>query len=233
MNQDFVFTSEKAIGKLPNLFIVADGMGGHNAGDFASRYAVDVMVKEIMQCQRTEPAAIFRQAVTRANRELMRRASEDMSLRGMGTTVVMASVDKARLWVANVGDSRLYVVGDVLRQVTRDHSLVEEMVQRGDLDREAARTHPDKNIITRAVGAFEDVEIDVFEEELSLGESILMCTDGLSNMLSDEEILMVIRGQRDVVEQAEKLVEQANARGGQDNITVIMIEPFSGEVEIC
>lgn len=233
MNQDFVFTSEKAIGKLPNLFIVADGMGGHNAGDFASRYAVDVMVKEIMQCQRTEPAAIFRQAVTRANRELMRRASEDLSLRGMGTTVVMASVDKARLWVANVGDSRLYVVGDALRQVTRDHSLVEEMVQRGDLDREAARTHPDKNIITRAVGAFEDVEIDVFEEELSLGESILMCTDGLSNMLSDEEILMVIRGQRDVVEQAEKLVEQANARGGQDNITVIMIEPFSGEVEIC
>ena len=233
MNQDFVFTSEKAIGKLPNLFIVADGMGGHNAGDFASRYAVEVMVREIMQCQEQEPAIVFRRAINKANRELMHKAAEDVNLKGMGTTVVMAALQGNHLWVANVGDSRLYVVGERIRQVTKDHSLVEEMIFRGDLDREAARTHPDKNIITRAVGALEAVEVDIFEEDLTTGEGILMCTDGLSNMLSDDEILTTIRGQRDIAERVVKLVERANDNGGKDNITVIMIEPFSGEVEIC
>ena len=129
------------------------------------------------------------------------------------------------LQVANVGDSRLYVVGSKIRQITRDHSYVEEMVRIGELDRADARNHPDKNIITRAVGAEDKVEPDFFTVELQEGEIVLMCSDGLTNMLEDEEIRMIISGARDLVEKAESLVEAANANGGRDNISVILIEP--------
>ncbi len=229
MNQDFVFTSERPVGNLPNLFIVADGMGGHNAGDYASRYAIEVIVKEIMECKAKEPAAVFARAIGRANRELVHKAAEESRLLGMGTTTVIAALQDHHLWVANVGDSRLYLIHDKIHQVTRDHSLVEEMVQRGELEREAARVHPDKNIITRAVGATNEVAVDIFEVDLEPGTQILMCSDGLNNMIDDDQILAIVKSQRDIVEQVEKLVEKANENGGKDNITVIMIDPFSGE----
>ena len=133
----------------------------------------------------------------------------------------------SRLWVANVGDSRLYVVGEKIRQITRDHSLVEEMIRMGGIDRGAARNHPDKNIITRAIGATDKVNIDFFMVELVPGEIVLMCSDGLTNMLEDEEIRMILNGQRDVVEKAEELVKAANNNGGKDNIAVVLIEPFA------
>lgn len=230
-NQDFVFSSEKPVGNLQNLFIVADGMGGHNAGDYASRYAIEIIVKEIMECRKTEPAAIFGQAIAQANSALVKKAAEDVQLYGMGTTAVLAALEGNSLWVANIGDSRLYLLGEEgIRQVTRDHSLVEEMVLRGELQRSEARLHPDKNIITRAIGATDEVNADIFEIEIQQDEQILMCTDGLTNMVEDEEILAIARSQRDIVEQVEKLVERANENGGKDNITVIMIEPFQGEV---
>ena len=144
---------------------------------------------------------------------------------GMGTTVVVASCMGRFLQVANVGDSRLYVVNREIRQITRDHSLVEEMIRMGGLDRADARNHPDKNIITRAVGAEDHVEPDFFTVELREGDTVLMCSDGLTNMLEDEEIRMIISGARDLVEKAERLVEAANANGGRDNISVILIEP--------
>ena len=199
VNQDYIYTSEKPVGNLPNVFIVADGMGGHNAGDYASKVT--------------------------ANDVIRKRASEDEKLEGMGTTVVVASCMGRFLQVANVGDSRLYVVGSKIRQITRDHSYVEEMVRIGELDRADARNHPDKNIITRAVGAEDKVEPDFFTVELQEGEIVLMCSDGLTNMLEDEEIRMIISGARDLVEKAESLVEAANANGGRDNISVILIEP--------
>ena len=188
MNQDFVFTSERPVGNLPNLFLVADGMGGHNAGDYASRYATEIMVKEIMECRQKEPAAIFRTAIERANHELVRKAAEEIRLLGMGTTAVLASFWDDHLWVANVGDSRLYLLNDQIRQVTRDHSLVAEMVRRGELEKEAARVHPDKNIITRAIGATDEVAVDIFEVALEPGTQVLMCSDGLTNMIEDEQI---------------------------------------------
>lgn len=230
MNQDFVFTSERPVGNLPNLFIVADGMGGHNAGDYASRYATEIIVKEIMECQEKEPAAIFRLAIERANHELVLKAAKEIRLLGMGTTAVLAAFWEDHLWVANVGDSRLYILNDEIRQVTRDHSLVAEMVRRGELEKEAARVHPDKNIITRAIGATDEVAVDIFEVVLEPGTQVLMCSDGLTNMIEDEQILAIVKSQRDLVEQVEKLVEKANDYGGKDNITVIMIDPFLGEV---
>ena len=145
----------------------------------------------------------------------------------MGTTLVVATIKDDVLQVANVGDSRLYIVNDKITQITRDHSLVEEMIRMGGLERSQARWHPDKNIITRAIGASETVKVDFFKVPLSKGDVILMCSDGLTNMLEDEEILVIMKGQRDIVEKAEELVKAANDNGGADNIAVVIIEPFA------
>lgn len=233
MNQDYVFTSEKPVGNLPNLFIVADGMGGHNAGDYASRYAVEVMVKEIMRCRENEPAAVFMRAIEEANKELVKKATEEVQLSGMGTTAVLATLNGNHLWVANVGDSRLYILNHEIRQITKDHSLVEEMVRMGELGKDEARVHPDKNIITRAIGVTDEVTADIFEVDVGTDDRILMCSDGLTNMIDDTRILAIVNDQRDIAEKVEKLVESANENGGKDNITVIVIEPFSGEVKTC
>ena len=200
-------------------------MGGHNAGDYASKVTVETMLAEMQSSFEKNPTLIFRRAIEEANEVIRRRADEDKKLEGMGTTVVVASCMGRFLQVANVGDSRLYVVNREIRQITRDHSLVEEMIRMGGLDRADARNHPDKNIITRAVGAEDHVEPDFFTVELREGDTVLMCSDGLTNMLEDEEIRMIISGARDLVEKAERLVEAANANGGRDNISVILIEP--------
>ena len=229
LNQDFVYVSEISVGNLPNVFIVADGMGGHNAGDYASKCTVETMVREIRGCFEKNPIRILGKAIMAANDQIRRRAKEDNSLYGMGSTVVAATCLGHYLQVANVGDSRLYIINDEIRQITRDHSLVEEMIRMGGLDRAAARNHPDKNIITRAIGALDTVEIDFFHEELRPGDIVLMCSDGLTNMLEDEEISKIIREYPSLEERAEKLVEAANQNGGKDNIAVILINVFAKE----
>ena len=226
-NQDYIFTSEKAIGNLPNLFLVADGMGGHKAGDYASRCAVETICDVVDKTFEKDPKAILKKAIEVANETVYQKASEEPDLEGMGTTIVAASCMGHYVQIANVGDSRLYVVGDTIRQITQDHSWVEEMVRVGAMDKEDARTHAKKNIITRALGANNGVEIDFFTVEVEAGEHILMCSDGLTNMLEDEEIRMIVKGQRDIVEKVEALVREANNRGGTDNISVVMIEPVA------
>lgn len=227
LNQDFVYTSEEPVGHLPNLFVVADGMGGHKAGDYASKLAVTTMVEDIAGSDETIPEKLLGRAIETANGKVRESAEKMPELEGMGTTVVAASCDGGTLSVANVGDSRLYIVGGhEIRQITRDHSWVEEMVRRGGLRRDEARNHPDKNIITRAVGAEDTVKADFFSVKLEEGDLILMCTDGLTNMLEDEEIRMILDGARDIVEKAEELVRRANENGGMDNISVILIEPL-------
>lgn len=227
LNQDYVYTSEMPVGNLPNLFLVADGMGGHNAGDYASKCAVEIIVGEVAKSFEVNPEKILGKAIETANGQIRRLSLTDEGLNGMGTTVVAATCMGKYLRVANVGDSRLYVVGDKIKQITRDHSLVEEMVRMGGIDRDAARNHPDKNIITRAIGATQTVDIDFFNVELAPKDIVLMCSDGLTNMLEDEEIRMILNGQRDIVEKAEELVKAANNNGGRDNITVVLIEPFA------
>lgn len=227
LNQDYVYTSERPVGNMPNVFIVADGMGGHNAGDYASKYTVETIVKEMATSVEVNPERILTKAIEYANEQIIRLSRENADLEGMGTTVVVATCMGKYMKVANVGDSRLYVIGDKITQITRDHSLVEEMVRMGGIDRDSARNHPDKNIITRAIGAADTVEIDFFDVELSEGEMVLMCSDGLTNMLEDEEIRMIMNGQRDIVEKAEELVKAANNNGGRDNISVVLIEPFA------
>lgn len=231
LNQDFVYLSEEPIGNLPNVFIVADGMGGHNAGDFASRYAVETIIEEITSSSEKDPEVILDNAIEKANTYTRRKANEDAALTGMGTTVVIASCLDRHLKVANVGDSRLYLVNDKIEQITIDHSLVEEMVRMGGIDRESARNHPDKNIITRAIGARDTVEADFFDLELEDGDMVLLCSDGLTNMVEDETIRLILKGEGNLRERAEELIRVANDNGGKDNISVIIIEPLMGEVE--
>ena len=231
MNQDYVYSSERPVGNLPNLFLVADGMGGHNAGDYASRAAVRTIVESASASPLTDPVRILQEAIQAANTLIYERADGSAELQGMGTTVVAACCQGERLYVANVGDSRLYVAGSQgIRQITRDHSWVEEMIVRGGSGRAEARNHPDKNIITRAVGTEDVVKVDLFEVDLEKEDEILMCTDGLTNMLDDEEIRMILDGARDIVEKAQELVRAANERGGRDNISVILIDPLSGRI---
>ena len=232
VNQDYIYTSEKPVGNLPNVFIVADGMGGHNAGDYASKVTVETMLAEMENSFEKNPTLIFRKAIEEANDVIRKRASEDEKLEGMGTTVVVASCMGRFLQVANVGDSRLYLINDKIRQLSKDHSLVEEMVRLGGIKAEEARNHPDKNIITRAIGVKENVEPDIYEYRLKKGDMILMCTDGLSNMVEDEDMFNIVKGSRDVVEAVQMLIEKANSNGGRDNIGVIVAEPLADEVSV-
>lgn len=227
VNQDYIFTCEKPIGNLPNLFLVADGMGGHKAGDYASKHTVETICEMVERSLEKDPRIILTQAIDAANEHIRNKSLEDENLNGMGTTIVAATCLDNCVQVANVGDSRLYVVGESIRQITQDHSYVEELVRKGSLDKETARNHPDKNIITRAIGAGDVVDIDFFSVVINPGETILMCTDGLSNMLEDEEIRMIMEGQRDLVEKVEALIREANNRGGKDNISVVLIEPMA------
>lgn len=233
VNQDYIFTSENPVGKLPNLFIVADGMGGHNAGDFASRYTVETVVDAIKNSDETETIAIIRGAIDETNRKLIEKANEDVRLSGMGTTIVLCTIDGDEACVANVGDSRLYLLGEKITQITKDHSLVEEMVRMGELEPESARVHPNKNIITRAIGAVDEVAVDFFTLQLQKNNRILLCSDGLTNMVEDNEIQMIVDRQEDLVDGVQQLIACANNNGGKDNIAVILIEPFVDEVKKC
>ena len=229
INQDFIFYSRESVGAFPNLFIVADGMGGHNAGDFASRYAVECFLSYI---KNSKPDALIRmvdEGIKYANKKIMEKAAEDENLRGMGTTMVVAYIEDGQLFVANIGDSRLYLLDKQINQVTEDHSFVATLVRAGELTPAEARVHPDKNVITRAVGAAENAKVDFFEVDLEPGDQILMCSDGLSNRVEDEVLYDIVKNTYigDVVD---GLIDEAKRNGGSDNIAVIVIDPFDVEV---
>jgi protein phosphatase len=232
VNQDYVYVSDLPVGKLPNLFIVADGMGGHKAGEYASRFTVEVVKDELAKSMEDGPEAMIRQAITSANQRLLETARQDSKLEGMGTTLVVATVIERTLYFANVGDSRLYLLNHDIKQVSKDHSLVQEMVRLGGIKQEDAKNHPDKNIITRAIGAKEQVEVDFYEYRLKKGDIVLMCTDGLSNMVEDTEILHIVKGSRDIVEAVEGLINKANENGGKDNIGIVAVDAFADEVKL-
>ena len=230
VNQDYVFSCLEPVGNLPNLFIVADGMGGHQAGDFASSYSVKKILESISLSLQKNPHKIFADAIRYANRELIEKAKANPELRGMGTTVVLLTIVGEKAYVANVGDSRLYLMEDTLTQITVDHSLVQEMIKIGELTKESARIHPDKNIITRAVGAGRDINADFFEFSLTEKSILLMCSDGLSNMVEDEQLAILLKSAKTPEKVGKKLIDTANQNGGKDNIAVIVINVDSGEV---
>lgn len=232
-NQDYVFATEHPIGPLPNLLVVADGMGGHRGGDYASRFVVEEMKALIQEASEVEPVKLLNSVITQVNKKLWVEAQSNYHLYNMGTTLVAGTILDDKLYAANVGDSRLYIVGEnQIRQLTKDHSLVEEMIQNGEISRDAAKNHPKKNMITRALGIVNTVDIDFFEQTLSEKEKVLLCSDGLTNMLEDEEIFRISNGSGGPSDICCQLIKRANEEGGKDNISVVMadeIRGFAGE----
>lgn len=224
-NQDVFYTSELPVGNLPNLFVVADGMGGHVGGKQASHTALSCILDYVEHAEENDPASILNEAIIAAN-EAVKEEAKIENLEGMGTTAVCATVIDDKLIVANVGDSRLYLVTPTkIKQITQDHSWVEEMVRLGKLDRKSAKNHKQKNVITRAIGITEHVEADIFVEKLPEESNILICSDGLTNMVEDDNIFRIVNSERDVIDKTEQLITKAKENGGKDNITVIVIEP--------
>lgn len=203
--------------------------GRTQSGRFCHKFTVEVVKREIGRSRSRKPEKVLRDAIQVANRELDRVASRDVKLEGMGTTLVVATVIGDTLYFANIGDSRLYLIDDNIKQLSKDHSLVEEMVRLGGIKAEDARNHPDKNIITRAMGVKDEAEADFYEFRIKRGDKILMCTDGLSNMVEDEDMFGLVKGSRDVVEAVQMLIDRANSNGGRDNIGVVLAEPIASE----
>lgn len=222
INQDYIFYSDKPVGNLPNLYIVADGMGGHKAGDKASSYAVQSFVEKIQNGEKEQPLLLMKEAIEAVNEELYALAVSRPEYEGMGTTFVAASALEDELCVMNIGDSRLYVLQKELKQITYDHSLVEELVRSGQLTKEEAKNHPRKNVITRALGVEPKVKADFFEVDMEEVDMILLCSDGLTNMVTEETIEYVLRNANDMEKAAEVLIGLANDNGGLDNISVVM-----------
>ena len=226
------------------LYVVADGMGGHAAGEVASRLAVESIERHMAGLAQGDatapsdaptlsldqnlppPARKVINAIWMANQEIVRVTRKDHSMRGMGTTVVMAYVQGRRVYIGSVGDSRAYLVRDAeITQLTDDHTFVNEQVRAGTLTPAEARRHPARNILTRAVGSQDEVDADVVVHDLEAGDMILLCSDGLTTMIDDEDILEVVKRQGGDIERAcRALIDLANDRGGDDNITTILIQ---------
>ncbi len=220
-----------SISMLPDgaiLAVVCDGMGGANAGNVASKMAAEAISKFVERSYRLGlsfdgAAALLNNAIISANIEVYDLSLKDPNLKGMGTTVVAAIVTNDFTVISHVGDSRAYIVGNEIRQVTRDHSVVQSLIESGKLTPEQARVHPRKNVITRALGTEEDVLPENNRCDLSVGETLLLCTDGLSNYVDTSGIKSIIEStQAEAV--AEALINEANKNGGGDNITVVTVK---------
>lgn len=209
------------------LSVVCDGMGGANAGNIASKMACDIITNIIVNSYSPNLNSLsvenlLKTAISSANIEIFSSANEIDEYKGMGTTVVVALVQNGTAYIAHVGDSRAYLVkSDGITQITRDHSVIQDLIESGHITVEEARNHPKKNVITRAVGTLEDIIVDF--DELKIGNGvILLCTDGLSNMLTDEEILQIF-SQNELEDTANSLIKSANEKNSTDNITVALI----------
>jgi PPM family protein phosphatase len=204
----------------PPLFAVADGMGGARAGEIASRLAAAAVREE--EGEHANVGELIREA----NRRVFERARDDAAASGMGTTMTLALVEDDHVTIGHVGDSRAYRLrDDGLEQLTEDHSLVAELVRSGRLSPEEAEMHPQRSVITRALGTEANVDVDTFTVETQPGDVFLLCSDGLTTMVGDERIVAAVRENRDDLERAAKqLISDANRSGGEDNVTVVFFE---------
>jgi PPM family protein phosphatase len=210
------------------LFIVADGMGGHAAGEVASEMATQLVAQEFRPVRGMSDDELMAQmvgAIRAANSAIYRRTLQEQDKRGMGTTVTVLKLLPRRYLIGQVGDSRAYLLrGGVLTQITTDHSYVQEQVDAGRLTPEEARVHPYANVITRCVGSSGDVVPDLFIGTLEAGDLVLLASDGLTGMLEDEDVKAVLERDLSLEEMVHQLIEDANRRGGLDNITVLRVK---------
>lgn len=227
INEDMFFQSDDV--DFP-LFIVADGMGGHNAGETASKMAVDIIKQYFLQHKKylkdeNRLTSIIENSIIEANSEIYKSSKELETLSGMGTTITLAYILKEYLYIGHVGDSRAYIIsGEGISQITEDHSLVNELVKNGSITIEESKTHPQRNMITRAVGTSNEIEVDVIKRHYNSNDILLICSDGLSNMVSDEEILKIFNKIPIIKEACKELINKAKDNGGKDNITIIAVK---------
>lgn len=220
------------------LLIVADGMGGHNAGEVASKIAVNSVmdyikanIKDIINS--SEVIELLKESIQKANSDIYKESINNSGCSGMGTTITAAFIYSGHVCIGHVGDSRAYIFKDgKLCMITNDHSLVAELLKNGTITEMEAQHHPQKNIITRALGTADDVEVDIELAQIDEGDIILLCTDGLTNMVCDEEIEEYLSDNTDVDAAASKLVNRANQLGGYDNITVIIGKAADTDSEV-
>ncbi len=225
-NEDAIFVSNRSVGPLPNLYIIADGMGGHNAGEIASNNCIAAFCDYVQALEQdeTEILDVLMAGVHAANQKVYHMSVENPDLSGMGCTLSLCVMSGGKLYMAHVGDSRVYVAHDhKLRQVSHDHTFVNEMVKAGEMTAEQAKTDPRRNLITRAVGTEEDVRPDSLVIDIFPGDTVLLCSDGLSNYISDEELLAGIQSENSLESKCETFVEYAKQKGGNDNISVILV----------
>lgn len=221
--------NEDSLVVTPPLFAVADGMGGHAAGEVASEIAVRVLSE--LAPEHPDGEALGR-AIEEANRAVIQAAREGRGRQGMGTTMTAAMLEGERLVIAQVGDSRAYLLHQgKLQQLTRDHSLMADMIEAGQLTPEEARTHPQRSVITRALGSDAHLHPDIYEINVETGDRLLICSDGLSGMIFDDQIENTLRRVQDPQRCASQLVNEAIAAGGHDNVTVIVAD-VTGYAEV-
>lgn len=204
------------------LFIVADGMGGHNAGEVASLEACR-KIDAYIRTHEGEDGVLLEEAVKKTNREIFNHASQNETMNGMGTTVEACVLSGSDITVAHVGDSRVYIVSkSSIRKITKDHSVVGMMLDAGTITEEEAKTHPQRHYITRAVGTAYGIDVDIIKEKISEEEYVLMCSDGLTDMVQEKDIQSIIAESADISEAADALTAKAKENGGADNITLII-----------
>ncbi|MBE6063191.1 MAG: Stp1/IreP family PP2C-type Ser/Thr phosphatase [Clostridium butyricum] len=226
LNEDYALYFEDSYFKI---YVVADGMGGHNAGEVASKMAGERIV-DYVKCNffKSDEKELITKAIEEVNREIFNFSMTNDNLNGMGTTVTACLMTKENIYVANVGDSSCIGVKDgMIKKITKDHSLVQELIDSGTISEMEAVNHPKKNIITRALGTSANVCVDVFHVEKDEYKLLLLCSDGLTNELTKEEIFQVAIKEENYENIAKKLVDMAKEKGGRDNITVLL---FGGEM---
>lgn len=227
LNEDYTFLSEQFQNGL-QLAIVADGMGGHLAGEVASKTAVLAVKDEILplidqDLTIDEFKLALEKAIYSANKQVFVKANNDEGYKGMGTTIVVAIISTHWIVLGHIGDSRAYLLNTEIKQLTSDHSLVNELFQNGQITEDEALTHPRKNILTRALGTDLEVKVDITDLKWNKGESIILCSDGLTNLLSDETLLNVSSDESSIEARVDKLLLMANEAGGEDNISIILV----------
>lgn len=235
-NEDSVFVSNEPIGPLPNLYIVADGMGGHKAGAIASKLAIDALCEYVeshknMDISKEENLILLlKRGIVHANHIIHSKGIENLEYTGMGTTLTLCTVMNNNAYIGHVGDTRLYCMNEgQIKQVTVDHSLVQEMLEQGVITENDAQEHPQRHVITRAVGTYEQVKVDTLKQALSGVDYILLCSDGLTAMMSEQEIHEAMYSAcSDLESKIDQLIGKANDAGGTDNIAVIIVK--KGEV---
>ncbi len=226
-NEDSFFLTLEKINFLDNLFIVADGMGGHSAGEIASQEAIKRIIEFILERDVVgkEYGNFMKKATEHANYQTYIKSVKNKGLKGMGTTMTAMTVFENKAYCTHVGDSRMYLLrkGELTQQ-TIDHTFIQEMIRSGKLTEEEAKKHPSRNMITRAVGIGANVEVDSFVMELEENDIILICSDGLTGMVTDEVIKYILGTDESIEQKTEKLVQQALDNGGEDNVTVVLME---------